>query len=266
MEQKLTVPISIILAGVIIALAIIFTSPGKSAPATNIASDSQINTSNIVAPITSSDHLLGSSSAPITVVEYSDLECPYCKIFQKTMNQLMDAYSKDGKVAWVYRHFPIYKSVGGQPPLHSKSGKESEATYCASELGGNDKFWAYINEIYSITPSNNKLDPALLSTTAVKIGLDRVKFDSCLSSGKYANQVSSDYDAAAKAGAHGTPYSVLIMKTPLSKDKEQQITSLFKQNQAPTDLYSFNKDGTELFLSGAMPYGLMDSLIQLILK
>ena len=82
------------------------------------------------------------------VVEFSDLECPFCKRFHATMQQTVAAYG--GQVAWVYRHFPIDQ-------LHSKAPKEAEATECAAELGGNDKFWAYTNRLMEVTPANNGL-------------------------------------------------------------------------------------------------------------
>ncbi len=105
-------------------------------------------------PVTSSDHIFGDVNAPVKVVFYSDLECPFCKSFHETMTQIMNSsYGKDGKVAWVYRHFPLKQ-------LHSKAPKEAEAAECAAELGGNDAFWKFINKINEVTPANNKLDQA----------------------------------------------------------------------------------------------------------
>ena len=111
------------------------------------------------------DHVLGNSNAPITIIEFSDTECPVCKKFHETMQKIMDEYGKDGEVKWVYRHFPLDQ-------IHSKARKEAEATECANEIGGNEKFWEYINKIYEITPSNNGLDPAELLKIAKSIGLN----------------------------------------------------------------------------------------------
>lgn len=109
--------------------------------------------SSNVRKVDDSDHLRGDPKASVKVVEFSDLECPFCKRFHLTMQQLMEGYS--GKVAWVYRHFPL-------DSLHPKARKEAEASECAAELGGNDGFWAYIDKLFEITPSNNGLDPNLL--------------------------------------------------------------------------------------------------------
>ena len=118
---------------------------------TEIASE----TSFTLDPVTPADHILGNPNAEVFIVEYSDLECPFCKQFHKSMLEIMSEYGAEGKVAWVYRHFPLDQ-------LHSKARKEAEATECATELGGNDAFWEYTNKIFEITPSNNGLNLELL--------------------------------------------------------------------------------------------------------
>jgi protein-disulfide isomerase len=119
----------------------------------------------------------------------------------------MDEYGKDGKVAWVYRHFPLDE-------LHPKARKEAQAAECASEIGGNDAFWAYSDKLFEVTPSNNQLDLSLLPQIAAEIGLDRAKFEACLTGdargGKYADHIQSDYENASASGGLGTPYSIVI--------------------------------------------------------
>ncbi|MCL5061264.1 MAG: DsbA family protein [Candidatus Thermoplasmatota archaeon] len=152
-------------------------------------------------PVTARDHLRGSPDAPVKIVEFGDTECPLCKRFHPTLKRIVDEYP--GKVAWVFRHYPIDE-------IHPKARKEAEATECAAELGGNDKFWAYLDRLYEITPSNDKLDPAELPRIAEHVGLDRARFESCLQSGKHARRVAEDVDDALVAGATGTPYTVVI--------------------------------------------------------
>lgn len=106
-------------------------------------------------PVTEKDHVYGNPQAELLIIEYSDPECPFCKRFHETMTQVMKEYGDAGKVAWVYRHFPL-------DSIHSKARHEAEAIECAGELGGNEKFWAYLNKLMEITPSNNQLDPSLL--------------------------------------------------------------------------------------------------------
>jgi protein-disulfide isomerase len=183
-----------------------------------------------IAPVTSGDRILGNPNADIVIVEYSDTECPFCKRFHQTLQQIMAEYGKDGKVAWVYRHFPI-------PSLHPKAPKEAEATECAAEQGGNTMFWKYIDKVYEITPSNNGLDPAQLPVIASELGLDVTAFNTCLSSGKMTAKVKAQYDEGVIAGARGTPYSVLI-----TKDEKIPITQ------------------------GALPYENMKAILDSILK
>lgn len=204
------VPLAIVVAGLLIAGAILVKGSfgGKQQVISQNPNDNNANVT--IAPITDKDHILGSPSAKIFIVEYSDTECPFCKQFHATLQQVVDEYGSDGRVAWVYRHFPLYKGSETQPALHSRSGKEAEATECAAELGGNTKFWAYIDELYRLTPSNNGFDPAKLPDIATSVGLDRTAFSACLESGKYAAKIENDYNNALLAGAQATPYSLVI--------------------------------------------------------
>ena len=160
-----------------------------------------------VKQVDSQDHILGNPKAAVRLVEYSDFECPFCKRFHPVVKQIMDEYGKDGRVALVYRHFPL-------DSLHSKARMEAQASECANELGGNDAFWAYADKIFEVTPSNNNLDLKLLPKLAEEIGLDRTKFEDCLKGdvkgGKYADRIEADYQSATAAGGTGTPYSIVI--------------------------------------------------------
>ena len=148
------------------------------------------------------DHIYGDPNAPISLVEYSDYECPFCKRFHPTAKQLVD--NNPGKVNWVYRYFPLqFHNPGAQ--------KEAEAAECAAELGGNDAFWRYTDTIYERTTSNGKGFPiANLVPLAKEIGLDTDTFKTCLDSGKMAKRVEQDLQNGAAAGVSGTPANILI--------------------------------------------------------
>ena len=199
--QNIVLPLAIIIAGALISGAIYMSSR-----MTNLLDERKdISASIVVEPITSADHVLGNpKTAKVTIIEYSDLECPFCKMYHATLEKLYSDYQKDGKIAWVYRHAPIVE-------LHSKSPKESEATECAAELGGNDVFWKYITEIFKNTPSNNALNQQKLYDFADTVGLDAKAFKSCLDSGKYATKIAEQITASEKAGVQGTPYTVLVV-------------------------------------------------------
>jgi protein-disulfide isomerase len=231
--DKMSLPVSIIIAGLLIAGGVYLNgriTKTNPTPTQQQQLKSQ-NLADVVRPIDANDHILGSPKARVLVVEYSDTECPYCKVFHATMNSIMQEYGKSGDVAWVYRHYPI-------AALHPKSFHEAEATECAANLGGNSKFWEYINKVYETTPSNNNLDPKELTTIATTVGFSSTAFDTCLNSGEVTPRVNADIKNGGDIGINGTPYSVIIDT---------------KTNQ----YYP---------LEGAYPYAQVKSAIDLILK
>ena len=191
---------AIIIAGVLIAGAILLRGTGSSQPANGGPDKAPLTQGR---PVTSADHLRGDLNAKIVIVEYSDLECPFCKVFHATMEKVVD--NSQGNVAWVYRHYPI-------AGLHPKAFHEAVAAECAWAQGGNDAFWQYIDKVFEITPSNNKLDPAELPKIAKAIGLDMASFNSCLDNEKTKDKVQADIDDGNKAGVNGTPSSFILQK------------------------------------------------------
>lgn len=226
--DKLSVPFAIVIAGALIAVSLYYSNTKTSQYVkTEIP---QETVSAKIRPISNEDHILGNPEADVIIVEYSDTECPFCKQFHITMRRVMDEYGKDGKVAWVYRHFPL-------AGLHSKAPKEAEALECANELGGPTKFWEYTNMLYEKTPSNNDLDLAELPKIAKDVGLDVTAFNTCLSSQKYKDRVQKDYDDAIRVGGAGTPHSIII-----------------------------SKDGTQTPIKGAYPYADLKKIIDAFLN
>ncbi len=209
-KQLLTMPIAILLAAVLIAGAILWNKPAKTG-SVNQPSEAE----GVLAPVSAKDHILGNPDAKVMIVEYSDTACPFCKMFHPTMKRVMDTYGKTGNVAWVYRHFPLDKPDGAGRILHKNAGTEAQAMECAAELGGNDKFWAYTNRLYEITPSvtgqtPQGLDPKELPNIATYVGLDKNQFESCLASGRYKDKVESQYLSGINAGVAGTPFSFIV--------------------------------------------------------
>ncbi len=259
-EQKnnLLIPASIVLAGFLIATGIYLSGKGNTSVPQNNDSAATVSTNIDIKPVSKTDHILGNPDAPIVLVEFSDTECPYCKMFQTTMQTVMDTYGKDGKVAWVYRHFPL-------DSLHSKSRKEAEATECANELGGNTAFWKVLDTIYSKTTSNDGLDAVKLPEFAKEAGVDATKFNACLAGGKYAGLVETNLQDGIKAGAQGTPYNILILKNKLSSDAESTINNfILKNNLAENVMISTDKK--KVVLNGAIPLDAIKTVIDAIIK
>ena len=148
------------------------------------------------------DHIRGNPDAELSLIEYSDFECPYCKRFHETAKQVVETYP--GKVNWVYRHFPLsFHNPGAQ--------KQAEAAECASELGGDQAFWAYADAIYTRTTSNGQGFPLdKLVPLAKELDLDEQAFALCLSSGRQAKRVEEDLVEGKQIGITGTPGNVLL--------------------------------------------------------
>ena len=227
-------PMAIVVAGIIIAGSIFLSGKGSGISAIKNAPTPPALTGTdkkeiSLRPVSPDDHILGNPNADLVIVEYSDPECPFCKSFHRTMKTILNTYGKNGKVAWVYRQFPL-------DSIHPKSRKEAEAIECAAELGGNQKFFEYLDGLFAVTPSNNGLDLTELPNIAERVGLDRKKFETCLASGKYAAKIEANYQDGLAAGVDGTPYSVII-----------------------------SKDGTKTPIHGAQPLSVVDQMIQSLL-
>ncbi len=228
--MKVTNPIPALLVG-LLTISVFFNGAmwmkvqmlekGYGSPAAKVVGDQQAvgqptQAEVKVDPVSDSDHIRGDKSARIALIEYSDLECPFCKQFHKTAQKVVDEY--DGQVMWVYRHFPLDN-------LHPKADKEAEAAECAGEIGSqvlggfvpgmqagveSDAFWTMTDKIFEVTPSNNGLNPDDLPKLAKEIGVDQGKFQECLDGGKFAQHVEDDYQSGIRAGVTGTPGNILL--------------------------------------------------------
>lgn len=148
------------------------------------------------------DHILGNPEARLSLVEYSDFECPFCKKFHPTAKRLVDAF--DGRLNWVYRHFPLsFHNPGAQ--------KQAEASECANEIGGKDMFWTYTDTIYERTMSNGRGFPiSSLVPLAVELGMDEKAFATCLESGRFTQRVIDDFKEGTSIGITGTPGNIIL--------------------------------------------------------
>jgi len=262
MNQNLSIPIAIVIAGLCVAGSIFYINKDKlnSVNPNSGSGDSTKFTIDIL-PISPSDHIFGNPNADIKIVEYSDTECPYCKVFHVSMHETISSYGKDGQVAWVYRHFPI-------PSLHPKAPKEAEATECVAREKGETAFWSYLDSIYSTTESNNKLPEESLYSLANKVGMDNDALKNCLDNGDFTEKITNSYDEAQKAGARGTPYSVIMLKNELSTEKITALNSLNDKATGGDTSYRIltidEKTKDKVAMSGALPTVLINSILDII--
>jgi predicted DsbA family dithiol-disulfide isomerase len=132
----------------------------------------------------------GKKDAPVTLVEFSDFQCPFCKSAVPGLKEIEKKYGD--KVLIVYRQYPITS-------IHQYAFKAAEASLCAHEQG---KFWALHDVMFE---DQSKLTVTDLKATARRLGMDGKKFDTCLDSGRYVEQVQNDQREAVRVGVTGTP-------------------------------------------------------------
>jgi protein-disulfide isomerase len=132
----------------------------------------------------------GPEDAPITIVEFSDFECPYCRQTQPVLDQIESAYGD--RMRLVYRQFPLVD-------IHPRAQKAAEASLCAHEQGA---FWEMHDAMFE---EPIELEVASLKFKASTLDIDAASFGECLDSGKYAGRVNSDLKAGMAAGVTGTP-------------------------------------------------------------
>lgn len=204
------IPLAIVIAGGLVAGAVFMSNvSGENSTVAPTETGQQVQkelvgTPDAVRAVTKDDHIKGSLDAPVTIVEYSDFECPFCKRFHDTMNEVMEEVD-DGQVAWVFRHFPLDQ-------LHPvKARAVAVASECANEQGGNESFWEFSDRYMELTLSNNKTSiETVIPQIVQEIGLNGSVFQTCFESGKYDQHIEDDIKNALETGGRGTPWSVVI--------------------------------------------------------
>ena len=154
---------------------------------------------NAKALIENNDPLLGSADAGITILEFSDFQCPFCaRAFTGAITDFKNSdYFKNGEVNLIYKQFPLNS-------IHPYAQKAAEASLCAGEQG---KFWEYHDKLFL---NQGALTVADLKGYASELGLNTAQFNSCLDGGKYASEVSKETAQATSAGGQGTPFFIIV--------------------------------------------------------
>lgn len=145
-----------------------------------------------VKPVDATDHVLGKADAKVTVIEYSDFECPFCNQIVPSFKQMLQEFPND--VRLVYRHFPL--------SFHPQAQKAGEASECAAKVGGNDAFWKMHDKLFE---NQQTLGTDTYLRLAKEIGVNEAAFKTCLDSGEMAAKVNSDMASGNDAGVNGTP-------------------------------------------------------------
>ncbi|CAN5169897.1 hypothetical protein BH11PAT1_BH11PAT1_5110 [soil metagenome] len=163
-----------------------------------------------VKDVSDDERIRGNKNAKVTLVEYSDYECPFCKRFHPTTQELMKTYGD--KIRLVFRDYPL--------SFHQNAQKEAEAGRCIAELGGNNAFWSYTDKIFERTTANGTgFALTDLGPLAAEVGVNQQSFQQCLDSSKYTQVVKDQIVEGSTAGVSGTPATFIID----SKGKTQML-------------------------------------------
>jgi|TARA_B100001971_G_scaffold203573_1_gene218640 protein-disulfide isomerase len=194
LDTKYLIPLAIVIAGAIIALAIIF-SGGVSLPSkSGNQPSSQKEEAKAEITVTKENNVQGNFESPVTIIEFSDFQCPFCQSFHPTLQKILAEFPN--QVRWVYRHFPLDQ-------IHPQARPAAEASECAAEQG---KFWEFADGLFE---NQSRLGESFYKELASQLGLNSNQFESCISSRKYKDKVESDYQEGIKIGVRGTPGSFI---------------------------------------------------------
>lgn len=196
-KLELSPSVSIIIAGVIVAGAIVYANQHPSAAAQGQAAPQPAPTAVAVRPPQPSDHIIGSPNAPIVLIEYSDFQCPFCSMVYPTLKKIVS--ESGGQVAWIYREFPLTS-------IHPNANPAANAAECIAEQLGNDGFWKFADAVFA---NQSELSSAFYVSEAKALGADPAKFSQCMSASKYQARIDADTAEVQSAGGNGTPFTVI---------------------------------------------------------
>ncbi|MDO8624121.1 MAG: thioredoxin domain-containing protein [bacterium] len=205
MRPSNVIPIAIVAAGLILAIAVYLTLKVGTplAPLTG--------NSALVRPVDTTDHILGNPAAEIKIVEYSDFDCPHCATFNATLHQIVSDYAASGKVAWVFRNFALTE-------LYPNSKKHAEAAECVALGSGNSAYFTFNDALFA----NQPVDPIKYAELARAAGASPNAVATCIQNAAALVDpgIDADRQNALALGAQGTPYSLIIVegKAPIIID------------------------------------------------
>lgn len=195
-KLEISPSVSILVAGVLIAAAILYTNTHPGAALADAQGASPTLNANVPAP-SAQDHIIGSLDAPVVLIEYSDFQCPYCSLVYPTLKRIVS--ESNGKVAWVMRNFPL-KSI------HPNANPAANAAECIAEQLGSAGWWKFADAVFT---DQSQLSDSYYESLAVSFGADRAKYESCYASSKYQSKIDAQANEAMQNGGQGTPYTIV---------------------------------------------------------
>lgn len=204
-QSSVNIAAAILTGAAMIAIALIVVlHPSNTAPSaadnTQPAAPTTIDANIVTLRPADANHIRGNANAQILIFEYSDSDCPFCEQFHPTLEQVVNDYK--GKVAWVYRFFPL--------DIHPNSTTEAIALQCAGQIGGPSAFNQYLDTVINVTLAANPKSNQALTTFATQQGIDGAKFAACTADPATEAFITASGKEAQSIGAQGTPFSVIV--------------------------------------------------------
>ena len=200
-EQKkfeLSPSVSILIAGVIIAAAIIYVNMHPAAPTIAANNQAAAPATNVhVAAPSAQDHIIGSPNAPVVLIEYSDFQCPFCSMVYPTIKKIVQ--DSNGQIAWVMRNFPLTS-------IHPNANPAANAAECITAQLGNDAWWKFADDIFA---NQNSMSDAYYASLAKQYGADMTAYSACVKASTYQSKIDAQEAEATTNGGQGTPYTVV---------------------------------------------------------
>jgi protein-disulfide isomerase len=208
--------------------------------------------------ITEQDHIRGNRDAAVIMVEYSDIECPFCQQFHTQVKAVTEQY-EPSQFAWVYRHFPLDQ-------IHQHARRYAVATECVATLGGNEAFNKYLDVVVDraavVGQNRTNITNTELTQLAVAQGVQAAQFTACLTSEAAQQAVEADFQDGRSAGVSGTPYNVFVLREALSKDQRRLLEELFGQPGSLT----VSPDNKKVALGGGLNQSQLSQVIDILLE
>lgn len=196
MKQNKLIPGAILVAGVLIAGGVFLNGGGGDDLMERYTATAQSG-SNALQRQVSEAHIFGNKDAPVTIVEFSDFECPYCGRLHPTIERVVG--ESNGMVNWEYRHFPSSR--------HRNAAGAAQASECIATLSGNDAFWDYASRAFE---NRRSLGDSFFESEAERLGIDINAFRSCMADSTIRDSIVEDLNAAIANGGRGTPFAVVV--------------------------------------------------------
>lgn len=198
----LSTPIAILISGIVIALAIVYVGQGRR----DLPGDALPLEKPLVAvrQVTLEDHVIGSRDAEITLVEYSDFECPFCAQIHATLEAIVR--DSGGEVAWAYRHFPLTM-------IHREALPSALAAECVAKLKGEEAFWKFGTSLFG---HQQMLGTEFYAAQAESLGVSRDSLNVCMEEKEVEPRIRADFEEAIAAGGQGTPFVIIQRKDGVS--------------------------------------------------